>query len=102
MDDAGGAPGILIEGDRPQLAGAQPGVQADQRILPGARQVRDREDARVGQLGPDVLKKRLVGHAQSLVHYAPARLGGEVHRDLAVLIAARQGGQLLVELAASG
>ena len=102
VDDAGNAPGLLIEGDRPQFAGAQPRVQSGHRVLPGAGQIRDGEDLRVGEFGADLVQERLVGHAQRLVDHAPARPRGQVHGGLAVLVAAGQGRQLLVEPPAAG
>ena len=102
VDDTGDAPGLLIEGHRPQPARLEPGIQACHRVLPGARQVRDREDARIGQLGADLLQGWLVGHGEGLIHHAPAGLRGQVHGCLGLLVAAGQGGQLLIEPAASG
>ena len=102
VDDAGDAPGLLIEGHRTQPARLEPRVQAGHRVLPGARQVRDREDARVGQLGADLLQGRLMGHGEGLIHHTPTGLRGQVHVRLGPLIAAGQGGQLLVETPAAG
>ena len=102
VDDPGDAPGLLIEGHWPQPARVKPGVQAGHRVLPGACQVRDREDARIGQLGADLLQGWLVGHGEGLIHHAPAGLRGQVHGCLGLLVAAGQGGQLLIEPATSG
>ena len=93
-------PHLLVECDRAQDAGVQPGLQAAQRGLPRRAERRDLEDLR-RVVALDCPQRRLAGQFQRGVHDAPRVRRGQVHLGLAVAVGAGQLGQGTVQLLAA-